>query len=104
MKINCNFFNILHRQIKSNDVDDANGCGSGECGDGQPFLVAAERFALVGRRRFSRAAAAAESVGASCGTAAVASCSGMEDAGARPDAGDSAALECGEICGWRRCR
>jgi hypothetical protein len=94
-EINCNFPPL------PSDADDVDGCGSGECGDGQSCLAAAERSALVGRRRFSLAAGFA---GASCGIAVAASCSEMAGAGAALDAGDWAAWECGEIDGWRRCR
>lgn len=90
-----------------NDVDDASGCGSGGCGDGpsSPVAAAVERFALVKRQQFSRCAVAVDSAGASCAFAsvAVASCSGMADAGASFDA-DSVVLGCEEIDDWKRCR
>lgn len=88
---------ILSKRLieKKTNVDDASGCGSGECGDDPSSLVVAavvavERFALVKRQQFSRCAVAVDSADASCDKL-------TSDA-------DSVGLGCEEIDGLKQCR
>lgn len=103
----------MHRQRllgQPNDVDDANGCGSGGCGGVLPFQAVAERFAsfaLVMHQRFSRCAVAADfAVASACDIAfaVAASCSAMVDVAVAPEPDDSSALECEEIGVKKQCR